>query len=347
MYVLRSIPVLLIVPMFMLIWQSPIVAQEEKMKDPVVVSCDGTEYTQSQVLQEIDELAVEFSGQMSPQQMAQKNVLLFKPAVDRIISQQLIVKAAKEEKIEVKPEDVQTKIDELAAQYPSKELFEQLMSQRGLDMDTLQEIMHRNLQLEGVIIAKQGEFKAPTEEEIQVYYTENISQYKQPEQVRASHILLKTDTVNSADEKAKIKKQLEQIALDIKSGKTTFAAAATEHSHCPSSAQGGDLSYFGKGQMVKPFEDVAFSGKTGDISGIVETQFGYHIIQVTDKKEAKTFALTEVKENIVAELSESKKREAMEEFLQKARAEANVVIKVSEAEWKQQQGEKLPIQLDQ
>jgi peptidyl-prolyl cis-trans isomerase C len=330
----------------MLVGQSPVVAQEEKMDDPVVVSCNGTEYTKSQVLKEIDELAVEFSRQMNPQQKAQKNTLLFKPAIDRIISQQLIAKAAKDEKVEVKPETVQEKIDELASQFPSKELFEQQMLQRGMNMDTLKEIFHRQMQLEAVLAAKNGELKPPTDEEIKAFYDENASEFEQVEQVRASHILLKTEETTPADEKAKLKKQLEDIAKEIKDGKITFADAAKQHSQCPSAPQGGDLSFFGKGQMVEPFEAVAFSSPKGEISDIVETQFGYHLITVTDKKEAGKIDLAEVKDDIKDHLIQQKKRDAMEEFLQKSREEADVVMKISEAEWSQQQGENIPIQLD-
>ena len=91
-------------------------------------------------------------------------------------------------------------------------------------------------------------------------------------QVRASHILVKTE-----EEALKLKKEIEN-------GKP-FAQIAKEVSLCPSGQNGGDLGYFTKGQMVKPFEDAVFSMKTGEISNPVQTQFGYHLIQLTDKKD--------------------------------------------------------------
>ena len=91
-------------------------------------------------------------------------------------------------------------------------------------------------------------------------------------QVRASHILVKTE-----EEALKLKEEIEN-------GKS-FAQIAKEVSLCPSGQNGGDLGYFTKGQMVKPFEDAAFSMKTGEISNPVQTQFGYHLIQLTDKKD--------------------------------------------------------------
>ena len=92
-------------------------------------------------------------------------------------------------------------------------------------------------------------------------------------EVKASHIL-----VNSQDEAIKIKK-------DIESNTISFEEAAKKYSLCPSKAQGGDLGYFGKGMMVKPFEDAAFSGEIGKVSDPVKTQFGWHLIQLTGKED--------------------------------------------------------------
>lgn len=91
-------------------------------------------------------------------------------------------------------------------------------------------------------------------------------------EVRASHILVKTQ-----DEAIKIKK-------DIDAGTISFEEAAKKYSLCPSKAQGGDLNYFGRGMMVKPFEQAAFDGEIGKVSDPVETQFGWHLIKVVDKR---------------------------------------------------------------
>jgi len=90
--------------------------------------------------------------------------------------------------------------------------------------------------------------------------------------IRASHILVKTE-----EEAKKLYEEIEKGA--------DFAELAKEHSTCPSSRDGGDLRFFGKGMMVKPFEDAAFALKTGEVSGPVETQFGWHLIKVTDTKD--------------------------------------------------------------
>jgi peptidyl-prolyl cis-trans isomerase D len=131
-------------------------------------------------------------------------------------------------------------------------------------------------------------------EDIQRYYDDNKEQYSTPEQVRASHILLKTE----GKDEAAVKKQAEDLLAKVKAG-ADFAKLATEYSEDDSSkVKGGDLDFFGKGRMVPEFDKAAFSMKPGEISDLVKSQFGYHIIKVTDKKAATTKPLDEVRAQI-------------------------------------------------
>jgi peptidyl-prolyl cis-trans isomerase D len=131
-------------------------------------------------------------------------------------------------------------------------------------------------------------------EDIQRSYEDNKQQYSTPEQVRASHILLKTE----GKDDAAVKKQAEELLAKVKSG-ADFAKLATEFSQDDASKiKGGDLDFFGKGQMVPEFDKAAFSMKPGEISDLVKTQYGYHIIKVTDKKDATTKSIDEVRAQI-------------------------------------------------
>jgi peptidyl-prolyl cis-trans isomerase D len=135
-------------------------------------------------------------------------------------------------------------------------------------------------------------------QDIQRSYEDNTEQYSTPEQVRASHILLKTD----GKDEAAVKKEAEELLAKVKGG-ADFAALATKHSQDETSAQkGGDLDYFNRGRMVPEFDNVAFSMAPGQISGLVKSQFGYHIIKVTDKKAASMKPLDEVRPQIEDQL---------------------------------------------
>jgi peptidyl-prolyl cis-trans isomerase D len=135
--------------------------------------------------------------------------------------------------------------------------------------------------------------------DVERYYQQNLQQYSTPEQVRASHILLKTE----GKDDAAVKAQAEAILKQVKAG-ADFAELAKKVSEDEASAKaGGDLDYFGRGRMVKEFEDVAFSLAPGSVSELVKTQFGYHIIKVVDKKPAATRSLEEVRQQIAEQLA--------------------------------------------
>jgi peptidyl-prolyl cis-trans isomerase D len=135
--------------------------------------------------------------------------------------------------------------------------------------------------------------------DVQRYYNDNIQQYQTPEHVRASHILLETAGKNDAD----VKKRAEEILKQVKSG-ADFAELAKKVSEDKGSApNGGDLDYFGRGRMVPEFEQAAFSMQPGQISDLVKSQFGYHIIKVVDKKAGATRTLEEVRAQIQQQLA--------------------------------------------
>jgi peptidyl-prolyl cis-trans isomerase D len=135
--------------------------------------------------------------------------------------------------------------------------------------------------------------------EIEKYYRDNEPQYTTPEQVRASHILLKTEGKDEATVKAKAETLLKQV----KGGADFATLARKESEDDQSKAQGGDLDYFGRGRMVKEFEDVAFSLPVGQVSEVVKSSFGFHIIKVTDKKPEARRSLDEVRQQITDQLA--------------------------------------------
>jgi peptidyl-prolyl cis-trans isomerase D len=145
-------------------------------------------------------------------------------------------------------------------------------------------------------------------EEAKRYYDDNIQQYSTPEQMRASHILLKTE----GKDDAAVKKQAEDLLAKIKGG-ADFAALATKFSEDEVSAKkGGDLDFFGRGQMVKEFEEAAWALKPGEVSGLVKTTFGYHIIKAGEKKPASTQPFEAVRAQIEDQLKWERARKDAE-----------------------------------
>jgi peptidyl-prolyl cis-trans isomerase C len=147
--------------------------------------------------------------------------------------------------------------------------------------------------------------------------------FKQPEQVKASHILIKVTPDADDAQKATARKKIEEIQQKLKNG-GDFAALAKEYSEGPSGARGGDLGFFRHGQMVKPFENAAFGLEPGQVSDVVTTRFGYHLIKVTEKKPAKTLAYSEVKDKIGERLKQQKIEKQAGEYIDGLKKDAKI-----------------------
>lgn len=162
-----------------------------------------------------------------------------------------------------------------------------------------------------------------SDKKIKDYYDSHPEYFKQPEQVRASHILIKVDSKADEYQKAEARKALKIIQQKIEEG-GDFSAIAKESSQCPSSSKGGDLGYFRQGQMVKPFQEAAFSLKPGEVSDIVETKFGYHLIKVMDKKPESTIPYKDAKNKIKQHLKGKIVQEEVGLYVAKLKEKAKV-----------------------
>jgi len=135
--------------------------------------------------------------------------------------------------------------------------------------------------------------------------------------------LIMTQEDDSDAVKAEKRKKAEELLVQLRQG-ADFEQLAREHSDCPSSAQGGDLGAFGRGAMVPRFEEAAFALEPGEISGIVETRFGYHIIKLAEKTDTRTVPYDEARSDISRYLSTQKMQQGMSNFIEGLRNEAEI-----------------------
>jgi len=166
---------------------------------------------------------------------------------------------------------------------------------------------------------------AVTEAEVKAWYDGHKDKFQQPEERRASHILIGAEKLG----KDKAKARAEELLTEIRKNPAVFAELARKNSQDPgSAAKGGDLGFFGRGMMVKPFEDTVFALKDGEISGVVESDFGFHIIKLTGIHGGKEKPFAEVKGEIEGEL---KKAAASRKFAEAAEAFSNMVYEQSDS----------------
>ncbi len=240
--------------------------------------------------------------------------------VDMLIEKQLINETLQAKKIEVKDADVDARFDEMVQEFVKEsgkkaEEVDDELAKMGVTRANIKDQIRLQAGIEKLFEADPS-YKAVSDEDAKKFYDQSPQNFQHPEQVQASHILIKVD--QNADEATKkaARAKCEDLLKKVKAG-GDFAALAKENSDCPSKEKGGDLGMFERGKMVKPFEDAAFAMKVGDVSDIVETQFGYHIIKLTGRQEAKTDSFAEVKPKIVQYL----KGRQMNQFFETLRKE--------------------------
>lgn len=248
-----------------------------------------------------------------------------KQAVEQLISAELLYQAAA--KVEVK--DLDKKIDAKLAKgrerFKDEQEFKKAIKELEMDEKELRDYTRRDLFITQFIEASFVTKAVVTETEIRAFYDTNMDKFKQEETIKASHILIGVDGKATADEKKKAGEKAAKLKKELAGG-ADFAALAKGNSTCPSAPQGGDLGFFGKGQMVPTFEKAAFALKPGEVSDVVETQFGYHIIKLAEKKPATTTEYKEVKAKIEEYLKGQKINEAIQKYLEEAKKTAKIEI---------------------
>lgn len=165
-----------------------------------------------------------------------------------------------------------------------------------------------------------------TEKDFQAYYDTHKKEFENPEMVRARHILVAVKPDATPEQKEAARKKAEELLAKVKAGED-FAKLASENTDDPGSkAKGGDLGFFTQGSMVGKFEQAAFALKPGEVSGLVETEFGYHIIKQEERKAAEQQPYESVKEQVKARATQSIQQERLNAFLEKSMKDAKVTF---------------------
>ena len=237
-----------------------------------------------------------------------------KTVLEKMIGGELLYQASKKKGIKVDAAAVNTELANLKKRFPGDKEFKEAIKRSGTTEAELKNQMQKNLAIQRLIDQDFAAKATVTAEEAKEFYEKNKEKFKQPEQVKASHILIEVKADAPEADKKAARAKIDGLLKKVKAGED-FAKLAQENSQCPSSSKGGDLGYFRKGQMVPPFEAAAFGLKVGEVSGIVETQFGYHIIKVTDKKAENTVAFDTAKDQIMQRMKMGKVQEAVGRYV--------------------------------
>ena len=297
---LYQITAILVLMLFFL----PAMASDQKPSGDKVALVNGVVISRAQYDKELGvhrERISRQGKQMSDDQMAE----LKKDILEGLIEREVLYQESQKAGIKIGDQKVNDQLAGIKKRFPNEEEFKKALASMDLTEEEVRAQIQRGLAIRELIDQKVANKITITDEETNAYYIGNPQLFKQPEKVKAGHILIKVEPTADDAKKAEASKKIEEIQQKLKEG-GDFAELAKEYSEGPSSAKGGDLGYFQRGQMVKPFEDTAFSMKANEVSGRVETRFGYHLIKVYDKKPEQTLAYADVKDKIAQRLKQEK-----------------------------------------
>ena len=303
---------------------------EAPAPDEAVVTVNGEKISEQQVSMAVEVQVKRAGAQISSlpaalidrfkQQMRQR-------VVDSLVVETLLDQQIKAANIVVTDEQV---LAAIAAQGAKRnppvtvEQFKEMVNAQGSSFEAVTNQYKMNMARQQFLEAQWAGKIDVNDAEVKAYYDANPKEFESPEQVQASHILLKVDASDPNEVKAAAQAKAAELLAQLKDG-ADFAELAQANSGCPSAAKGGDLGLFGRSQMVPPFEEAAFSLQPGEMSDVVETQFGYHIIKVTDKKEARTKMFEETKAEILDSLTNQKKGQFAEGLIASMKDKATIV----------------------
>jgi peptidyl-prolyl cis-trans isomerase C len=297
---LYQIAAIMVIVMFFL----PALADDKQPSGEKVAVVNGVVITRAQYDKELNVQRQRVSRQgrqISDDQMAEMKT----ETLEGLIKREVLYQESQKAGIKVTDQQVNDQVASIKKRFPSEEEFNKALSNMNLTEDEVRVQIQRGLAIRELIDQKVASKVVITDEETRAYYDGNSQLFQQPEQVKASHILIKVEPTADDAKKAEARKKIVEVQQKLKDG-GDFAALAKEYSQGPSGSMGGDLGYFKRGQMVKPFDDVAFSMKNNEVSDLVETHFGYHLIKVYDKKPEKILAYADVKDKIAQRLKQEK-----------------------------------------
>jgi peptidyl-prolyl cis-trans isomerase C len=275
---------------------------------------------------EFEKAVQSVEGQNGSAVPADQRDRVYRGILDQMIGYKLLLQESKTRNITVPDDEIESRIAQIRGQFPSEEAFKQTLDQQKVTVEQLRADARSEMVVTKMLQSEVETKVAVKPEQVADFYQNNPDTFAPGARARASHILISFPQNADAAAKQTARTKADAILKDVKAGKD-FAALAREHSQDPGSAQnGGDLNFFERGQMVGPFDQTVFAMTPGQTSDIVETQFGYHIIKLTEKQPSRTVPLDEVRPQIQQFLENQARQQATQAFVESLKAKGKVEI---------------------
>jgi peptidyl-prolyl cis-trans isomerase C len=287
-----------------------------------VAAVNGTAITQADFDREVELVQRRLAGKgRSP---GDSELLALKQEIlENLINRELLYQESQKRGIKIEETTITENYEILKKRFPHETDFRNALSKLKFSEAGMKLQIKRDLAIQQLITKQFVEKVTITDKETKAYYDSHLPAFRRPEQVRASHILISVDRNADEAQKAAARKKIEDIQDKLNKGED-FAALAKEFSQCPSGSRGGDLGYLGRRQLVKPLEEVAFALPPGQVSDIVETPFGYHLITVVEKRPETLIGYEEVKVKLQEYLKQQRVEKQVDLYIDELKGKANV-----------------------
>jgi peptidyl-prolyl cis-trans isomerase C len=216
-------------------------------------------------------------------------------------------------------------MQQLLQRFPSQEALDQALTAQNLTLDSVKKDVERQLLRQQLVKQEILDKVKVNAGDVQTFYNQNKDKYVEEEQVRARHILIRVPQEVSPEDDATLKRKADDTLKRAKQGED-FAALASEISDDGSKENGGDLGFFPRGRMVAPFEEAAFGLQPDQMSEVVRTQFGYHIIKAEERKTGRALAFDEAKSQVQEDLTQQQTYERYQQYMAGLRNKAKVEV---------------------
>jgi len=259
---------------------------------------------------------------MSQDQIRAQLPSFVQKATEQAIGAKLLLDEASKLDLPVSEAEIDAQVEKIVQQVGGREAFQAALAQQKTTEAAFRVQLKSGKRVDKLVEKAVAGVADPTEEEIQKHFEEHKGEYSVGERVLAQHILITPDGDTDVS-KREAKTKIDSIRERVLGGKD-FADEAAAHSMCPSGKEGGSLGWFSRGMMVPEFDEAAFSMKDGDVSDVIETQFGYHIIYKTDHEDAHEADFDDVREKIRDFIRHARRGEAVTAYVDELKAKAKI-----------------------
>lgn len=289
-----------------------------------IAKVNGFEVNKQAVGFELDRLVRFYmSHGMSMQEIKDNLPKLQEKALDQAIGARLLLERSQQLDVPVSAADIDAEVAKVVEQVGGEENFKKALAAQNITEEAFRSELEKGARVNKLVEQACTGVEEPTEQEVTEFYEAHKSEYVTEPKVLCQHILVKVEDNSSSDEKSAAFEKILAIKERIAAG-GNFAEEAEKNSDCPSGREGGSLGWFGPGMMVPEFDKVAFEMKKGEVSGVVTTQFGYHIIYKADEQPGGQQTLVDVHDQIKDLLRHGARGKAVDAFVAELREKAEI-----------------------